>query len=117
MALGADPVSFSMVFAAGSVSFASPFARPLVPGYVALLVGVAFALGWTLRIGPTLAAALSVAAAGGDPPLEAALLLVYGLGLGVPFLQPACSFARRPGPVTCDVATPDRSRSPERASW
>ena len=50
------------------------------------LAGVAFALGWTPCIGPTLGAALTIAAAGGDPGLGAALLFVYALGLGIPFL-------------------------------
>ncbi len=184
MALGADPVSFSVVFAAGFVSFASPCVLPLVPGYLAFvsgiglnanedggmrradvviptlafvagfaamftllgasagllgnfllqerrgleiaggifviamgllllgrgiprflmeerrmqltkrpatlagsaLAGVAFAVGWTPCIGPTLAAALTIAANGGEPALGAALLFVYALGLGLPFL-------------------------------
>jgi cytochrome c-type biogenesis protein len=184
MALGADPVSFTVVFAAGFVSFASPCVLPLVPGYLAFvsgvglgaeegrpsrvsdvavptgafvagfavmfallgagaglfgnfllerqralevagglfviamglvllgrgvpaflmqerrlqltrrpatlagasIAGVAFALGWTPCIGPTLGAALTIAAAGGDPGLGAALLFVYALGLGIPFL-------------------------------
>ncbi len=185
MALGADPISFSVVFAAGFVSFASPCVLPLVPGYLAFvssvglsghdaerpvrtadvavptaafvagfaamfallgasaglfgnfllerqralevaggvfviamgllllgrgmpqflmqerrfrmarrpatlagsaLAGVAFALGWTPCIGPTLGAALTIAATGGDPALGAALLFVFALGMGIPFL-------------------------------
>ena len=50
------------------------------------LAGVAFATGWTLCIPPTLAAALTIAANGGDPVLGASLLVVYALGLGLPFL-------------------------------
>ncbi|MGD9696156.1 MAG: cytochrome c biogenesis CcdA family protein [Thermoleophilia bacterium] len=50
------------------------------------LAGVAFATGWTPCIGPTLAAALTIAANGGDPVLGASLLVVYALGLGLPFL-------------------------------
>jgi cytochrome c-type biogenesis protein len=178
--LGADPISFSVVFAAGFVSFASPCVLPLVPAYLGFvsgvglgegarsrdvavptacfvagfaamfaalgagaglaggalleqrrslevaggilviamglillgrgvpaallrerrlalarrpatlvgsgLAGVAFALGWTPCIGPTLAAALTLAAQGGRPALGAALLFVYALGLGLPFL-------------------------------
>lgn len=187
--LGADPVSFSVVFAAGFVSFASPCVLPLVPGYLAFVsgvglsgaraerpprvldvalptgafvagfaamfaalgasaglfgnvlleheraleliggvfvivmgalllwlsigrgvpdillqerrlqlsrrpatlvgsavAGVAFAIGWTPCIGPTLGAALTIAATGADPGLGAALLFVYALGLGIPFL-------------------------------
>ena len=181
MPLGADPVSFAVVFAAGVVSFASPCVLPLVPAYIGFvsgvglgeeeprrrdvavptlafvagfslmfaalgasvglagsalleqrralevaggilvvamglvllgrgvpafllrerrvhlasrpvtlvgsgLAGVAFATGWTPCIGPTLAAALTIAANGGDPTLGGALLLVYALGLGLPFL-------------------------------
>ncbi len=51
-----------------------------------VLAGVAFATGWTPCIGPTLAAALTIAANGGDPVLGASLLLVYSFGLGLPFL-------------------------------
>lgn len=159
MLLGADPISFAVVFAAGVVSFASPCVLPLVPAYIGFvsgvglgeeaprrrdvalpgsalleqrrsleiaggifvvamgflllgrgvpafllrerrfhlanrpatligsgLAGVAFATGWTPCIGPTLAAALTIAANGGDPALGSALLLVYALGLGLPFL-------------------------------
>jgi cytochrome c-type biogenesis protein len=50
------------------------------------LAGVAFATGWTPCIGPTLAAALTIAANGREPVLGASLLLVYALGLGLPFL-------------------------------
>jgi cytochrome c-type biogenesis protein len=50
------------------------------------LAGVAFAVGWTPCIGPTLAAALTLAAQEGQAGLGAALLFVYSLGLGVPFL-------------------------------
>ncbi len=50
------------------------------------LVGVAFAVGWTPCIGPTLAAALTLAAASGQPGVGAGLLFVYSVGLGVPFL-------------------------------
>lgn len=50
------------------------------------LLGLAFAVGWTPCIGPVLAAILSVAAAQDTAYEGAALLGVYSLGLGVPFL-------------------------------
>lgn len=50
------------------------------------LVGAAFAFGWTPCIGPTLGAALTLAAGSGSWLLGGSLLLVYGLGLGIPFL-------------------------------
>lgn len=179
--LGADPISYAVVFAAGFVSFASPCVLPLVPAYLgfisgvgigdtkasraavavptgifvlgfsltfaalgagagvfgdllidnrrnleiaggifialmgllllgrgvpafllqerrlqvaakpataigALLTGFAFAIGWTPCIGPTLAAALTVAAGAGGAVTGASLLFVYSLGLGLPFL-------------------------------
>jgi cytochrome c-type biogenesis protein len=50
------------------------------------LLGLAFAIGWTPCIGPILAAVLSVAANESSALQGAALLGVYSLGLGVPFL-------------------------------
>jgi cytochrome c-type biogenesis protein len=50
------------------------------------LLGLAFAVGWTPCIGPVLAAILSVAASQDTAYEGAALLGVYSLGLGVPFL-------------------------------
>jgi cytochrome c-type biogenesis protein len=179
--LGADPVSYAVVFSAGFVSFASPCVLPLVPAYLgfvsgvgigegktsrwavviptaifvlgfsvmfaalgagagafgdflinerrnieivggifiivmgllllgkgvpgflmqerrihvaakpatfvgAFLAGIAFAVGWTPCIGPTLAAALTIAAGTGGATTGASLLFVYSLGLGLPFL-------------------------------
>lgn len=52
----------------------------------ALLVGVAFAFGWTPCIGPVLAAILTVAAAQESVGRGVELLAVYSLGLGVPFI-------------------------------
>jgi cytochrome c-type biogenesis protein len=53
----------------------------------AFLAGIAFAVGWTPCIGPTLAAALTIAAGtGGGALTGASLLFVYSLGLGLPFL-------------------------------
>src|SRR5690606_22902359 len=50
------------------------------------LLGLAFAVGWTPCIGPVLAAILSVAAAEETAWDGAALLALYSLGLGVPFI-------------------------------
>ena len=50
------------------------------------LLGLAFAVGWTPCIGPGRAASLSVAATQETAYEGAALLGVYSLGLGVPFL-------------------------------
>jgi cytochrome c-type biogenesis protein len=63
----------------------------------ALAAGVAFAIGWTPCIGPTLAAILTLAAAEGHAEQGAALLLVYALGLGVPFLAFGLAFTRALG--------------------
>lgn len=59
-------------------------ARPGVTG--ALPLGVAFAIGWTPCIGPVLAAILTAAATSHGAVRGGALLLVYSLGLGIPFL-------------------------------
>src|SRR5262245_1446407 len=63
----------------------------------ALAAGVAFAIGWTPCIGPTLAAILTLAAGEGHAGQGAVLLLVYALGLGVPFLAFGLAFTRALG--------------------
>jgi len=56
-------------------------------GYVgSFLVGLAFAAGWTPCIGPILAAILMVAATSEKVYEGIVLLLLYSLGLGIPFL-------------------------------
>ncbi|HEX4890549.1 MAG TPA: cytochrome c biogenesis protein CcdA, partial [Alphaproteobacteria bacterium] len=55
----------------------------------AYIVGLAFAFGWTPCIGPILAAILAVAASQETLSSGMALLAVYSLGLGVPFLLAA----------------------------
>lgn len=52
----------------------------------AMLVGIAFAFGWTPCIGPILAAILAVAASKDTVGEGVQLLGVYSAGLGVPFL-------------------------------
>lgn len=52
----------------------------------AMLVGVAFAFGWTPCIGPILAAILAVAATQDSVGEGVKLLAVYSAGLGVPFI-------------------------------
>jgi cytochrome c-type biogenesis protein len=52
----------------------------------AVLLGVAFSLGWTPCVGPVLGAILTLAVSGGNPAGGAALLFVYSLGLGIPFI-------------------------------
>ena len=64
--------------------------RPLLervrPGRAgAFPLGIAFAAGWTPCIGPVLAGILAIAMSGGTLK-GAALLAVYSLGLGLPFL-------------------------------
>jgi cytochrome c-type biogenesis protein len=52
----------------------------------AMVVGIAFAFGWTPCIGPILAAILAIAAAQESVWQGVKLLAVYSLGLGVPFI-------------------------------
>jgi cytochrome c-type biogenesis protein len=55
----------------------------------ALLVGMAFAFGWTPCAGPALAAILMIAGAQDQAVRGMALLGAYSLGIGVPFLLAA----------------------------
>jgi cytochrome c-type biogenesis protein len=55
----------------------------------AYVIGLAFAFGWTPCIGPILAAILAVAASERTVTKGAALLAVYSLGLGIPFIVAA----------------------------
>jgi cytochrome c-type biogenesis protein len=56
---------------------------PRIGGPIApVLAGVAFAIGWTPCVGPTLAAILALSAGGASPAQGAVLLAVYSLGLG-----------------------------------
>lgn len=57
----------------------------------AYVMGLAFAFGWTPCIGPILAAILAIAASEQTALRGAALLAVYSLGLGIPFLVAAAA--------------------------
>jgi cytochrome c-type biogenesis protein len=64
-------------------------------GYAgSFLVGIAFAAGWTPCIGPILAAILAVAATEESVYQGILLLLLYSLGLGVPFFLSAYAMNR-----------------------
>jgi cytochrome c-type biogenesis protein len=64
-----------------------PFLSRVKPGPAgALPLGMAFALGWTPCIGPVLGAILAIAETQGGAFRGGGLLLLYSLGLGVPFL-------------------------------
>jgi cytochrome c-type biogenesis protein len=60
----------------------SPRWRPIA----AYILGMAFAFGWSPCIGPILGAILTVAATAATVDKGIALLAIYSLGLGVPFL-------------------------------
>lgn len=60
----------------------------------AVPLGMAFALGWTPCIGPVLAGILALAASTGSSVGGAALLALYSLGLGLPFIAIAAGYER-----------------------
>lgn len=59
----------------------------------AYLLGLAFAFGWTPCIGPVLGAILAVAASSANGSGGVALLAIYSLGLGLPFVLAALFFS------------------------
>jgi cytochrome c-type biogenesis protein len=60
----------------------------------AYVMGLAFAFGWTPCIGPILAAILAVAGSVDTVGHGMALLAVYSLGLGIPFILAAFGIGR-----------------------
>lgn len=59
-----------------------------------MLVGMAFAFGWTPCLGPILAGILALAGVGGDLSRGMFLLGAYSLGLAIPFLVAAFAVDR-----------------------
>lgn len=57
--------------------------------FSALVFGVVFALGWTPCVGAFLGSALMLASQQGHVPEGMLMLLVYSLGLGIPFILSA----------------------------
>ncbi|MDZ4179475.1 MAG: cytochrome c biogenesis protein CcdA [Coriobacteriia bacterium] len=71
------------------LSRARPFGRA-----AALVMGMAFAFGWTPCVGPVLGAILALAGSSGNIGQGATLLAAYSMGLGVPFVLTALLFGR-----------------------
>ncbi len=62
-----------------------------------VVMGMAFAAGWTPCVGPILGTILAMAGSSGSVAQGSVLLLVYSLGLGVPFIAVAVLFGRLTG--------------------
>jgi cytochrome c-type biogenesis protein len=59
-----------------------------------MLLGMAFAAGWSPCIGPILSSILLYAGRGGNVPYAAILLALYSVGLGLPFVLAGIFFDR-----------------------
>src|SRR6185437_3831040 len=84
--------AFDRFMFAGRVFKPSVMPRAGLTG--APLLGVLFGIGWTPCIGPTLEAVQTLSFSTGTAARGAFLALVYGLGLGIPFLIVAALFER-----------------------
>jgi cytochrome c-type biogenesis protein len=60
------------------------------------LIGVTFGAGWSPCVGPILGTILTMAASKQDVPQAAWLLVVYSLGLAIPFMLFALAFGSAP---------------------
>ena len=69
-------------------------------GAAALVVGMAFAFGWTPCVGPILGSILALAGSTGSVADGVILLLAYSAGLGVPFVATALLFGQLKGALT-----------------
>ena len=65
--------------------------------WVAPVMGMTFAFGWTPCITPVLAAVLGLASSGGTLARGEGMLVAYSLGLGVPFVVTGLAFGRLSG--------------------
>lgn len=69
-------------------------------GLAALVMGMAFAFGWSPCVGPILGSILMMAADTAEAGKGAALLAIYSLGLGVPFVLTALLLDRLAQPLS-----------------
>jgi len=58
----------------------------------AMITGMAFSFGWTPCVGPILGSILALASSEGEPLFGMFLLLIYSLGLAIPFALLALGF-------------------------
>jgi cytochrome c-type biogenesis protein len=95
-----------LIIAMGALFVAAPFVPRLsrewrVEGLMEragrggpIVAGAAFGIAWTPCIGPTLSAILAAAVLSDSAAHGGALLAVYSLGLGIPFLIAGLAFSR-----------------------